>query len=543
MGDETANITVAQVAEVFGMGAPSVRALCKSKSMTYTKIGGNGIRFKQSDIDNYVMRNPNIFKKPLSEYQIATNAKVSSTSAIPDGMLDVNEAAEVLGMSKWTIREKTREGLIPSYDGPNRRRLYRYEELMQAKEALGGAMNRHKPPETDDGERLMRIDEAANKCGLPVDTLRAMVRRGECRCIRNNDKGTMWFTDEIIEEFLDDNGVVLVPGVDWQKTVKVGEAAARLGITADEVRRLCDSNELGYVKSFTGKRMFREEDLARYEAKRDRIEYIPKDDEPYITQASFDAERRKQAERAHLESTMTPEELAEYDAKKAAREAIRQASRESARAERLASHMSEQMVEDSDATSEEEYNSPYDGMTVIGVEGRGNVVSVYLSDDSGPSPIADKLDDDATIDDMWQKVMYSTDAIVTLAWTLDVIVSTDQKPFKPKAARTLMENRDLPLLVLLEEDEYSGGTNPTLAMAGASTRGTRWYFGDAFTLPENAVMLTVDDWREDKTGGDHRSGDEDIEETKVGGEAQDDIEPASILEMPYTEDDSTDSLV
>lgn len=530
-------INTNQVASLLGMSKQSVIVLCKSGSLPHVKVGRGSYRFSQDDIDEFVTNNPKLCRKSLDECRIELVKEPRKAPPIPEGYLTVEEVAERAGVSVFTVRAATKDGRLSAADMPGRRKLYLPEAVDAAIEtgALVGRRGRSRKDEADPHEGMLRLEEAANLAGMPTQSLGKLVRDGKCECMRNGSRGTMWFSEQMIQDLLDANDVHLVPGVDWSSAKRIGAAAAELGIDRGALASLCDDGIVGYVRSFSGERMFRDEDIARYRAKLTGKDWEEDPDHPYVTQQDIDeqveAERRAAAREAAWES-MTEEERAAKLARKQAREE----RREEIRAERqeMLDKSYPDASDDEDEDEDEEYGyddddeeyddewddddfldddeyeddgdyedddeaeaerhddalADLDGMVINGVRGRGNVVSVFLSD-HGVDRIAEISHNGY---EAGRNIEELSDAVVTLAWEIDSAVSTSlPQGMAFLHARRLMENSDMPVLVVAHSRGYREAAD--VALAGSSRNNERWFLGDELGMPDGAIVLEVVDNR------------------------------------------------
>ena len=547
-------IGTSQVASLLGMSKQSVIVLCKSGSLPHVKVGRGSYRFSQGDIDEFVTNNPRLCKKPLEECRIESVQTRRKAQSVPEGYLTVEEVAERAGISVFTVRAATKDGRLEAADLPGRRKLYLPEVVDAAIDRgdLSGRKGRPRREKRDEHEGLLRLEDAANMAGMPTQSLGKLVRDGKCECIRNGSRGVMWFSEEIIQDLLDANDVHLVPGVDWSSAKRIGTAASELGIDRASLASLCDDGLIGYVRSFSGERMFRDEDIARYQAKLAGEDWEEDPEHPYVTQQDIDEQveaEKREAERQAAWEAMTDEERAAKLARKQERDSRREEIRAEHR-EYLANTYSD-AAEDEDGEYEEDdapYEDPEDdyddyddeeydyddwddgdgllgddeyyeddeddaddgngergtramrsagddlaefsGMVINGVRGRGNVVSVFLSD-HGVDGIAEMSSNGY---EAGRNIEELSDAVVTLAWPMDSAVSTAlPQGMAFLHARRLMENSDMPVLVVAYFRGYREAAD--VALAGSSRNNEKWFLGDRLGTPEGAVVLDVVDNR------------------------------------------------
>ena len=539
-----------QVASLLGMSRQSVIVLCKSGSLPHVKVGRGAYRFSQEDVDEFVTNNPKLCKKPLDECRIESVQTRRKAQAIPEGYLTVEDVAERAGISVFTVRAATKDGRLKAADIPGRRKLYVPETVDTAIEAgvLSGKKGRPRKEKQDSHEGLFRLEDAANMAGMSTQSLGKMVRDGKCECIRNGSRGVMWFSEEIIQNLLDAHDVHLVPGVDWSSTKRIGTAANELGIDKASLASLCDDGLIGYVRSFSGERMFRDEDIARYQAKLAGEDWEEDAEHPYVTQQDIDEQieaERRETERQAAWQAMTDEERAAKLARKQARDRSR-AEMHTEHREYLVSTYSDAVDDEDDDMDYEEDDATYDDgydadddeyddedwdddellgddeyyeddeedddgderqnnmtvtrgensleafsdMVINGIRGRGNVVSVFLSD-HGVDRIAEMSSNGY---EAGRNIEELSDVVVTLAWSMDSAVSTAlPQGMAFLHARRLMENSDMPVLVVAYSHGYREAAD--VALAGSSRNNEKWFLGDRIGMPEGAIVLDVVDNR------------------------------------------------
>lgn len=490
--------SIIQCAEALGMGVPSLRAICKTGNIKAVP-SGRSYRLTQSAIDEYVSRNPKMFKKPLSAYRVANKGNAAAASARTsvraamraDGLVSAKDIADMLNLTHWTVRDMERKGEIPSVR-KGRNVLFDMAVIKKMVEdgriAEGNADGDAISNAAAKAAGLYSTKTGAALIGMDAAKLRELADADQIAYVKTY-RGDRYFKKSDLLDLCADYGVTIVPGVDWSSCVSMSEAARRLNTTRERLSNLCDNDRIGYVRMFFGRRMFRECDLARYEAKVKGVPYEGEDkDEPYVTQVSYERSLRKGGDAAEK----TPEQVAEEEARAKAeaeeRARIRQEQRDAeARAKREAAEQARRTAAE---RAEERRAAFLSRLTLSAVESMGNVVRMYLDE---PNAVATAVPTNP--DELESGIENNAAAIVTLAFPMDVeCVTTDCFDIDTRA---MLENGDVQALAILDSDSMLTADDVTGIGAVSSRHAKLWYLGDRFEMPAIATLIDCDIRKDD----------------------------------------------
>lgn len=484
--------SIIQCAKALGMGVPTLRALCKDNHIKAVP-SGRSYRLTQSAVDEYVTRNPNMFKKPLSAYRVANKGNNTATSRVSvraslraDGLVTVNDVADMLHLTHWTVRDMERKGQIPSVR-KGRNVLFDMAVIKRMVDdgsiAKGSADGEAFSSAAAKAAGLYSTKTGAALIGMDPAKLRELADADQVACVKTN-RGDRYFKKSDLLDLCTDYGVTIVPGVDWASCVSMSEAAKRLGTTRDRLSNLCDNGRIGYVRMFFGRRMFRECDLARYEARVRGVPYEGEDkDEPYVTQVSYERSLRDGSDSVEKTPEQAAEEQARAKAEAEERARVRQEQRDAeARAKREASEQARRTAAE---RAEERRTAFLSRLELAAVESMGNVVRMYLdepgSEDDAVPVSSDELEDG---------IVTGAAAVVTLAFPMDVeCVTTDCFDL---GTRAMLENGDVQALAILDADSMLTADDVTGIGAVSSRHAKLWYLGDRFEMPALATVIDCD---------------------------------------------------
>lgn len=471
--DNQQRFNIKQVASVLNMEPSAIRHLAKSGSIGCEKHGSNTLRFTQGDVNDYVERNRNVFKKPLAEYEMKKPAPQIGKMPLASDVYayTVDEVSKLSGLSPWSVRNAERNGVLESKRANHRVMFDRdyidglvdsgfFEEMAKKSSPRTAAVPTGK----------MSLGEASDYIGISYFTLRQMSLDGSIPSIEL-PSGKRVFDKSDLDDYIEDSGVLLVPGVHWHDCKKIKDAAEELGIGIKELDRLCDDNRIGYVRSFFGKRMLRPEDIETY-----RTGIAPNG---YATQHSCEGGRLPSCIGNGTEKPRTPEQ----------EEAKRE--RAAARAEKRAEiHVTryrefEERANEKRETREQAKRERLESLVVSGITAMGNVVRFDLS--GSATAFGENAVSDAALE---KDILDGVKCQLTLAFPMDVeCVTADSYS---AATRSLYENGDAPALVILDENSMATAGDVTAAMCAASKHAVRYYINDYFKLPANAIEMSCD---------------------------------------------------
>lgn len=473
--DEQQRFNIKQVADVLNMSPDTIRHLAKDGAISYEKHGKNTFRFTQQSVNDYVTRNRGIFKKPMSAYEMKKAAMPATALGKMPKASDVyaytvDDVANLAGISPWSIRTAERNGTLQSKRNGKR--------VLFDRDYIDGLLDNHffdnlhshKPNTASVPTGKMSLGEASDYIGISYFTLRQMAHEGT---IKNTElpSGKRVFDKSDLDDYITDNGAILVPGVHWHDCKKIKDAATELGITIKELDRLCDDNRIGYVRSFFGKRMLRPIDIEVY-----RTGTAP---DGYTTQHSCEGGMLPSCIGDGAEKPLTPEQEAakkERDEKRAEKRAALHAVRYQE------FEQQKQSIKQDREQAKKEY---LESLVVSGVTSIGNVVRFDLA----LSPVS--FGDSAVSDDALETAILGDVACqLTLAFPLDVECIVQDT--YAAANRSLFENGDAPAMVVLDGESMATASDARTNMCAASKHATRYYINDYFKIPANAVEMSCD---------------------------------------------------